>query len=166
MCQNTLPSNTAIFQNFVPIKTGGNDRNRETRRPLIKVQYFLPFWIFKILTRTFYLSRTNPSHIIFKGSSDPSHVIFEIHVGQRRIRRRTTLNLSLEIKFKSRSMSDTPLSDIDFKNKLVWTTLKLKLINPGKKVFWIRFLLDGDLEPMFQNTLAIQYSGFEYLMTV
>ena len=34
---------------------------------------------------------------------------------------------SIEIQFPSRSMSDPPLSDIDFKNKMdwVWTTLKL-----------------------------------------
>ena len=61
--------------------------------------------------------------------------IFEINVGKRRIRDRTTLDLNdlvfkwfwidLEIQFHSRSMSDPALSDIDFKNKmaLVWTTL-------------------------------------------
>ena len=31
---------------------------------------------------------------IFEGSSDPSHFIFEINVGKRRIRHRTTLNLN------------------------------------------------------------------------
>ena len=31
-----------------------------------------------------------------KGSSDPSHFIFEIYVGKRRIRHRTTLNLNLQ----------------------------------------------------------------------
>ena len=72
-----------------------------------------------------------------KGSSDSSHFIFEISVGKSRIRHRTTLNLNnaifnrfwvdLEIKFQSRSMSDPPLSDINFKNKMarVWTTLKI-----------------------------------------
>ena len=54
-----------------------------------------------------------------KGSSDPSHFIFEINVGNRRIRHGTTLNLNdiifhwfwvdLEIQFQSRSMSDPPL---------------------------------------------------------
>ena len=30
---------------------------------------------------------------VLKGSSDPSHFIFEINVGKRRIRHKTTLNL-------------------------------------------------------------------------
>ena len=71
-----------------------------------------------------------------KGSQDLSHFIFEINVGNTRIRHRTVLNLNdlifnplwvdLEIQFQSRSMSDPRISDIDFKNKmaLVWTTLK------------------------------------------
>ena len=33
----------------------------------------------------------------FKGSSDPNHFIFEINVGKRRIRHRTTLNLNYAI---------------------------------------------------------------------
>ena len=50
---------------------------------------------------------------------------FEINVGKRRIRHRTTLNLNdvifnrflvyLELQFQIRSMSDPPLSDIYFK---------------------------------------------------
>ena len=70
----------------------------------------------------------------FKGSPDPSHFIFEIDVGERRIRHWTTLNLNdkfpdrvkIDWIYKSRFMSDPPLSDIDFKNELawVWTTLK------------------------------------------
>ena len=65
-----------------------------------------------------------------KGSPDPSHFIFEINVGKRRIRHRTILNLNdlifnrfrldPEIQFQSRSLSDPPLSDIDFKNKMAW----------------------------------------------
>ena len=69
-----------------------------------------------------------------KGSSDPSHFIMKLNVRKSRNRHRTTPKLHdefldrLEIdwKFKfSRSMSDPPLSDIDFKNKMawVWTTL-------------------------------------------
>ena len=34
------------------------------------------------------------SFSIFKGSSDPSHFIFEINVGKRRIRKRTTEKLN------------------------------------------------------------------------
>ena len=37
-----------------------------------------------------------------------------------------SFRVDLEIQFRSRSMSDSILSDIDFKNKIawVWTTLK------------------------------------------
>jgi len=66
----------------------------------------------------------------FKGSSDPSHFIFEINVGKRRIRHRTTLEFNFQIDSKSiedaviqiqsRSMSDPTLSDNDFKNKMAW----------------------------------------------
>ena len=66
--------------------------------------------------------------IRFKGSSDPSHFISEINVGKSRIRHRTTLILNgvifnrfwvdLEIQFQSCSKSDSPLSDVDFKNYL------------------------------------------------
>ena len=52
---------------------------------------------------------------------------FEINVGKRRIRHRTTLNLNdvifnrflvyLELQFQIRSMSDPPLSDIYFKTE-------------------------------------------------
>ena len=37
----------------------------------------------------------------FKGSLDPSHFIFEINVGKRRIRHRTTLKLNCQINSKS-----------------------------------------------------------------
>ena len=69
------------------------------------------------------------SQIEVKGSSDPSHFIFEINVGKRRIRYRTTLKSEDEfldrlkidrrnvIRIQSRYMSDPTLSDIDFKNK-------------------------------------------------
>ena len=91
------------------------------------------------------------SLFLIKGSSDPSNFIFEINnVGNSRIRHTTTLKFNgqksrirhttilnlndaifnqfladLGIKFQSRSMSDPPLSDIDFRNKmaLVCTTL-------------------------------------------
>ena len=58
----------------------------------------------------------------FKDSSDQSHLIFEINVGKKRIRHRTTLKLNFEIDSKSiedgvieiqsLSMSDPLLSDI------------------------------------------------------
>ena len=76
----------------------------------------------------------------FKGSVGSSHFIFEINVGKKRIRHRTTLKLNFQIdpkstedqvlKIQSRAKSDPPLSDIDSKNKMawVWTTLKLKTI--------------------------------------
>jgi len=72
------------------------------------------------------VSKTNPC---FKDSSDQSHLIFEINVGKKRIRHRTTLKLNFEIDSKSiedgiieiqsRSMSDPLLSDIDFLKKMV-----------------------------------------------
>ena len=61
-----------------------------------------------------------------KGISDPNHFIFEINVGKSRIRHTTTLKLNDKfqidsksvaddvIPILSRSMSDPPLSDIDF----------------------------------------------------
>ena len=49
----------------------------------------------------------------FKAGSNPSHFSFEIDVGKRRIRHRTTRNLN---KF----MSDPSLSDIDFKTGMAW----------------------------------------------
>ena len=76
----------------------------------------------------------------FKGSSDTSHFIFEINVGKRRFRHRTTSNLNQVIfqnqlkmrsfKIQSRSMSDPTHSDNDFKNKIlwVWTTRNLFMI--------------------------------------
>ena len=64
----------------------------------------------------------------FKGSPDPSHFSFEISVGKRRIRHATTLKLNVEFwidsksigdnVIHSRSMSDPPLSDIDFINRM------------------------------------------------
>ena len=64
----------------------------------------------------------------FKGSSHQSHFIFEINVGKRRFRHRTTSNLNQvmfrnqlkmrSFKIQSRSMSDPTFSDIDFKNKM------------------------------------------------
>ena len=67
-----------------------------------------------------------------KGSSDKNHLIFEINVGKRRTRHRTTLKLNAEfldrlktieddaIRIKSRFMSDSSLSDIDSKNEMTW----------------------------------------------
>ena len=65
-----------------------------------------------------------------EGSPDRSHFIFEIYVGKRRIRHRTTLKMNFWIDSKSfeddliyiqsRSMSDPSFSDIDFKNKVTW----------------------------------------------
>ena len=56
------------------------------------------------------------------------HFIFEIYVGKIRIQYKTTLKLNDEtldrlkiddvIQIQSRSMSDPPLSDIGFKNKM------------------------------------------------
>ena len=47
----------------------------------------------------------------FKGSLDPSHFIFEINVGKRRIRHRTTLDLnessSIVFDFTSNSISES-----------------------------------------------------------
>ena len=66
---------------------------------------------------------------MLKASLDPSHLNFEINVGKRRIRHTTTQNsndaifnrflVHLEFQFQSRSMSDPPISDIYFKNKMV-----------------------------------------------
>jgi len=77
------------------------------------------------------------SKLKFKGSPDPNHFIYEISVGKRRIRHRTTLNLNFFlidsklieddiIQIESRSLSDPPLSDIDFKNKMAWVLTTLK----------------------------------------
>ena len=66
----------------------------------------------------------------FKGSPDPNHFLFEINVGKGRIRHRTAQNrndvkcnrFGADLKFviQCRCMSDPTLSDIDFKNKIVW----------------------------------------------
>ena len=73
----------------------------------------------------------------FKGSPDQSHFIFEINVGEGRIRHRRTQESNFQIDSKTigdediqvqiRSWSDPTVSDIDFNYKmaLVWTTLKL-----------------------------------------
>ena len=73
--------------------------------------------------------------IDIKGSPDPNYFIFEINVGNGRIRHRMTPNLNevnfqnwfkmMSFKIQNRSMSDPTLSDIDFKIKmdLVQTTL-------------------------------------------
>ena len=70
--------------------------------------------------------------VILNGSPDPSHFIFEINVGKRRIRQRTTSSsICFEsiwkfiIQFISRSMSDPTLFDTDLKNKMD-STLPLK----------------------------------------
>ena len=86
-------------------------------------------------------------HFFVKDSPGPCH-FFEINVGKRRIQdTRTTLKLNdvifnrfcvdLEIQFLSRSMSDPPLSDIDFKDKMdwVWTTLKMIILSFSQKSF-------------------------------
>ena len=73
--------------------------------------------------------------IIVKGSPDQNYYIFEINVGNRRIQNITTLNLNLQSilnRFRNPSfnfrvsITDPPLSDIDFNHKMawVWTTLK------------------------------------------
>jgi len=51
------------------------------------------FWTLMVPNGT-YLNRTCQKNHMFKGSSDSSHFIFEINVGKRRIRHRTTLNLN------------------------------------------------------------------------
>ena len=76
------------------------------------------------------LKKSHESETRVKGSADSSHFIFEINVGKSRIRHRPTLNLNdailnpfgddLAIQFQNRSKSDPTLSDIDFKNKLMW----------------------------------------------
>ena len=99
-------------------------------------------------------------HFFVKDSPDPCH-FFEINVGKRRIQdTRTTLKLNdvifnrfcvdLEIQFLSRSMSDPPLSDIDFKDKMdwVWTTLKMIILSFSQKSFSgheIWFFLENDV---------------------
>ena len=55
-----------------------------------------------------------------KGGSNPSHFIFEINVGKRRIRHRTTLDFNDQVEYdvieiQSRSMSDPVSPDIDLK---------------------------------------------------
>jgi len=94
---------------------------------------FILYMIFKIFNEN---SHYRNGH--FKGSSDPSYFIFEINVGKRRIRHTKTLKLKNEflnrqksieddvVEIQSRSMSDPPLSDIYFKNKMswIWTALK------------------------------------------
>ena len=86
-------------------------------------------------------SITQTRGLIVKGSPDLSHFICEINVGKKRIRNRTTMNLNdlifsrfsvdLEIQFQSRSISDRPLSDIDFKNKMAWVLTILKFNSSG-----------------------------------
>ena len=81
---------------------------------------------------------SHASYYLFKSSSD--HFIFEITVGKSWIRHRMTLNLidaiynrfwvDLEIKFLSRSMSGPTLSDIYFKNIMVWVWTTLKYLKP------------------------------------
>ena len=67
-----------------------------------------------------------------KDSPDPSHFTYEINTGKRRIRQRTTLNSHnvisnrfwVDLEISHRCMSDPPLHDIDFKNKMdgVWSS--------------------------------------------
>ena len=97
----------------------------------------------------------------FKGGPGRSHLIFEINVGKRRIRHRTTLKMNFWIDSKSfedgliyiqsRCMSDPTLSDIDFKNKvtLVWTSLNIKLENMN--LISIRFYQVVPMGLRFQN---------------
>ena len=76
-----------------------------------------------------------------KGSPDQSHFMSEINVGKRRIRQRTDPKLNdliftrfwvdQEIQFQSRSMSNPPISDIDFKINWLGSELPLTLVN-----FW------------------------------
>ena len=63
---------------------------------------------------------------LLKDSPDSSHFIFEINVGKWRIRH--TMKNRLKIQIHGCYMSDPPLSDIDFNNKMAWfwTTLKIK----------------------------------------
>ena len=73
---------------------------------------------------------TKKNFVGFKGSQDPIHFIFETNVGKGRIRHRTTTNFEWRhfqsilkadfIQIESRSKSEPPLSDIDFKNKMPW----------------------------------------------
>ena len=64
------------------------------------------------------------SNFIFKGSPYPSYFIVGIIFGKSRIRLGTTQH-SVEI--QNRSMSDPPLSDLDFKNKMAWVWITLKV---------------------------------------
>ena len=67
--------------------------------------------------------------VIFKGSSDPSHFLFEINVGKRRIRHRTTVN-SNEIIFNRYGNSAfnfrvvicriRPFPTLTWKNEMAW----------------------------------------------
>ena len=70
----------------------------------------------------------------FNHSSDQNYFIFEINVGNSRIRHRTTLKLNfwihsdVVIQIKSRSKSEPNFSDIDVENKMVWVWTTLKQI--------------------------------------
>ena len=84
----------------------------------------------------------------FIGCSDPSHLIFGINVGKRRIRHTMALKLNneslnrLKIQIQSQSMSDPPLSDIDFKVK--WLRTGLSLI--FKFHTWVHFQWQSKLK--------------------
>ena len=91
--------------------------------------------------RESYLKQNKPQEITsfafswktFKGSPLGSHYLFEINLGKKRMRHRTTLKLNFQIDSKlieddiieiqSRFMSDPPLSDNDFKNKIACSRL-------------------------------------------
>ena len=92
------------------------------------VVYFIIFgvqWLSKTLNYQF-MKVGGPK---IKGNPDLNHLIFEINVRKSRVRDRTTLIsndaifnglwVDQEIQVQSRSMSDSSLSDIDFK-KMVW----------------------------------------------
>ena len=81
------------------------------------------------------------------GSSDPSHFIFEINVGKSRINDAEIewriSRSTQKIRIQSRSMSDPPFLDIDFKNKMawVWTTLKISRVELTFRILDVLFQL-------------------------
>jgi len=58
---------------------------------------------------------------------DRNHFVFEINAENSRIRHTTTLKSNDDvIQIQSRSMTDPPFSDIDFKNKMALASTSLK----------------------------------------
>ena len=120
-CQTIIIFNISTFiKSDSPVSTTSTNLRKNVRgegdRPNLRPSYLVTD-MFKFSTYIFYLFGDIvliPKSITIKGSPDQSHFIFEINVGKRRIRHRTTLNLNdlifnrfwvdLEIQFQSRSI--------------------------------------------------------------